>query len=68
MYPIILNEKSENLTLDEVFQKYINRKKALNISDKTAIYYNNCFKYFCEFFNQNSLAINITQDIYYRIY
>ena len=68
MNKIDFNLKTKDLTMQEVFDKFINIKKILNLSDETIIFYENCFKYFSEFYDKDLPAQNITKDTCYRLY
>jgi integrase/recombinase XerD len=59
---INLNRVSEKPTIGDCFNKFIMTKRAMNLSDRTIIFYLDCFKYFTEFCKPETLAEDITKD------
>ncbi len=54
-----------NVTLEKMFERFIMRKKALNLTEQSIVYYTNCYRYFCDYYSKDELASKITEDVYY---
>jgi len=52
-----------DLTLQAVFDKFIAFKKIKNLSEASIIYYEECFKFFTEYYPADQPLANITKDI-----
>lgn len=58
---IFFNENTE-ITLREAYEKFIQQKKVLNVSPDTIDYYNDCWRYFTDFIDQDTLCNQIDED------
>ena len=58
---IFLNENTE-INLREAFEKFIGQKKVLNVSEDTIKYYNDCWRYFTDFIDQDTLCSQVDED------
>jgi len=58
-----MQTKSEELTLQAVFDKFIAFKKIKNLSEASIIYYEECFKFFTKYYPANKPCADITKDI-----
>ena len=56
------NYANEALTIDECFKKFITTKRAMRLSERTISFYEDCFRYFTAFCNENAKASDITKD------
>lgn len=65
MNKICLNTREEYVKADEAFEKFLRMKKRNNLSPETIHYYNDCFRYFGEFFSTSQSCDKITQDTYF---
>jgi len=54
---------TKELTLQAVFDKFIAFKKIKNLSERSIQYYNECFKFFTEYFPAEQPCADITKDI-----
>jgi hypothetical protein len=52
----------EKLSIGEGFEKFIALKKAMKLSARSIVFYGDCFKYFTEFCNRDTLAEKISRD------
>lgn len=59
MNKIYLNTREEYVKADEAFGKFLRMKKRNNLSPETIHYYNDCFRYFGEFFPFHKVAIKL---------
>ena len=64
MEKLKLEIKMKDITTKEAFEKCIRIKKASNLSEETIRYYEDCFRYFSEFYPETNLCAGITKDIY----
>jgi len=58
-------EQDLNMTIQEVFDRFLRIKKANNLSPDTISHYEVHFRYFSEFFDVTKPCCEITQDTYY---
>jgi len=64
MEKLKLEIKVKDITTKEAFAKCIRLKKASNLSSETIKYYEDCFRYFSEFYPETSPCSGITRDVY----
>lgn len=57
---LVLND---DITLTKGFEKFINQKKALGLSEDTIEYYQSCFQYFIDYTGHDILCKEINEDI-----
>jgi len=62
---LFIKSEGKNITLAEMFEKFILFKKMNNVSTETVTYYENCFKFFGWFYDTGVPCDTVTQDIYY---
>lgn len=65
MNKIYLETKGSEATANEVFERFIRIKKRNNLSPETIRYYDDCFRYFGEFWDLSQKCSDITLDTYY---
>ena len=65
MNKIYLETKDSEATANEVFERFIRIKKRNNLSPETIRYYDDCFRYFGEFWDVSQKCSDITLDTYY---
>lgn len=65
MNKIFLETREREATAKEVFERFIRIKKRNNLSPETIRYYDDCFRYFGEFWDISQKCSNITLDTYY---
>lgn len=53
---------NEKPNLAEGFKKFITTKKAMNLSARTILFYENCYRYFTDFCPVNTLAEDISRE------
>ena len=54
---------SKDITLAKLFEKFMAYKKIDNVAEDTVIYYDKCFKTFCEFYDSQNMCSEISKDI-----
>lgn len=65
MNRIYLERRAQHARADEAFEKFIRMKKRQNLSVETINFYNDCFRYFGEFFDVSQDCSKISLDTYY---
>lgn len=60
-----LSKESENMTLEEAYQKFIRVKKILNLSEATIKHYNCTYNQFTQYLDKYTLCVNISIDTIY---
>ena len=63
MRKLTMQPTSADLTLQAVFDKFISFKKIKNLSQVSIDYYEECFKFFTEYYPATSPCSEITKDI-----
>lgn len=66
MKRMTLQPEKEEITFEELFDDFIRFKKVRNLSPSTINYYEDCYKFFCEFFNKKECCMTITEDTFYQ--
>ena len=66
MRKLSLQLDTNNITLKEGYEKFINFKKARNLSEETISYYDTCYNYFSGFYNASELCSKITEGTWYE--
>lgn len=60
-----MNSQLKDATITEMYERFISRKNAINLSKESLKYYENCFKYFVNYFGRNGITCTITKDVYF---
>ena len=63
MRKLTMQPTSADLTLQAVFDKFISFKKIKNLSEVSIDYYEECFKFFTEYYPATSSCSEITKEI-----
>ena len=63
MPKLTMQSTSKDLTLQGVFDKFISFKKIKNLSEESIQYYEECFKFFTEYYPASRPCADITKDI-----
>lgn len=50
---LFIQSENTSITLDEMFEKFITFKKMSNVSEETVVFYEDCFRYFGQFYKTN---------------
>ena len=61
---IMLNQKPSAITVKELFDEFLRFKKLQNLSPESLSYYEDCYKYFSNYYGEGFCA-EITEDIFY---
>lgn len=65
MKKIELHYKGDDITVQDLYNNFVTRKKALNVTNDTVTYYNFCFRYFTAFFEKDRQVSEIDEKCYY---
>jgi len=62
---VFIQTDSNNISLKEAFEKFIVFKKVSNVAEETVLYYEDCLKYFGQFYDVNLPCKTVKQEIFY---
>ena len=65
MKVLTLQQDSTEVTIKELFEEFIRFKNLQNLSDETIKYYDDCYRYFVEFYGEG-ICCNISEDTFYN--
>jgi len=54
---------NQDVSITEVFQRFMQEKQAMNVSEATIRYYNKCFQYFTRFFGENKSCTELNENV-----
>jgi len=63
MPKMTMRQATTNLTLQAVFDKFISFKRIKNLSEESIQYYEECFKFFTEYYPADQPCKDLTKDI-----
>ena len=65
MKMLSLQQSSSETTLKDLFDEFIRFKTLQNLSPETIKYYDDCYRYFVEFFGEVAVCSEISEDTFY---
>jgi len=62
---LTLQNEDEKIVLKEVFDEFMRFNALKNLTSETIRYYDDCYRYFLEFFGEKTFCSKITEDTFY---
>lgn len=66
MKGIFFDSEISNNTVEDIYGKFIARKKAMNLAEESIKYYDSCLKYFTDFYGKDCSISKVTKDTYFE--
>jgi len=65
MKKLSLQSNGEKIVFKEIFEEFIRFKTLQNLSPETLHYYDDCYRYFLDFFGEEAVCSGISEDTFY---
>jgi len=65
MKKLTLQQSSSDTTFNELFDEFNRFNKLRNLSEETIRYYYDCYRYFLEYFGEESVCSDVSEDTFY---
>jgi len=60
-----IQQSSSEVVLKDLFSEFIRFKNLQNLSPESIKYYEDCYRYFIESFDENNTCADVSEDIFY---